>query len=77
MEGPVCALVSVQFYFKARKMQNILECISHEYCQGKQICLLFKEWPGDGFWFGQQKTITQNVTIRNRLCFSWPQRAAG
>lgn len=31
-------------------MQNILEYITHDYCQGKEICLLFEEPPGDRFW---------------------------
>lgn len=31
-------------------MQNILEYITHDYCQGKEICLLFEELPGDRLW---------------------------
>lgn len=50
MRDHVCILVWVQFYFKHRKMQNILEYITHNYCQGKEICLLFEELPGDRLW---------------------------
>lgn len=34
MKDHDCIFVWVQLYFKARKMQNILEYISHDYCQG-------------------------------------------
>ena len=49
MQDRVCIPVRMQFYFKAGNMQSILEYISHDSCQGKEICLLYEELPGDGW----------------------------
>lgn len=34
-------------------MQNILEYISYDFCQGEEVCLLLKDLPGDELWFGE------------------------
>lgn len=49
MQDRVCIPAWVQFYFKAGNMQSILEYISHDSCQGREIWLLFEELPGDGW----------------------------
>lgn len=53
MKDYVCVIFVVQFYFKARRMQNILEYISYDFCQGEEVCLLLEHLPGDGLWFGE------------------------
>ena len=79
MQDRVCIPVRVQFYFKAGNMQSVLEYISHDSCQGKEICLLFEELPGDGWVVSAVKNSPTEIYNLQQLYSIWgpPQCYSG